>query len=112
MEIMQNEAGEDCLVAYSLGDFTSDFSYENSNLELILNIQLYYDGENDEVSLYKVDYVPIYMNDYGSKNKTNRYKLLDMKNEIANYGRDGSTLDKATYDKLVRGIDRLNEIIE
>ena len=112
MEIMQNEAGEDCLVAYSLGDFTSDFSYENSNLELILNIQLYYDGENDEVSLYKVDYVPIYMNDYGSKNKTNRYKLLDMKNEIANYGRDESTLDKATYDKLVRGIDRLNEIIE
>ena len=52
------------------------------------------------------------MNDYGSKNKTNRYKLLDIKNEIANYGRDGSTLDKATYDKLVRGIDRLNEIIE
>lgn len=63
-------------------DFTSDFSYENSNLELILNIQLYYDGENDEVSLYKVDYVPIYMNDYGSKNKTNRYKLLDMKMKL------------------------------
>lgn len=112
MEIMQNKEGEDCLVAYSLGDFTSDFSYENSNLELVLNIQIYYDAEKDKVSLYKVDYVPIYMNDYGSKNKTNRYKLLDMKNEIANYGKKGSTLDKDTYEKLIRGIDRLNEIID
>lgn len=112
MEILQNKEGKDCLVAYSLGDFTSDFSYENSNLELILNIQIYYDVENDLASLYKVDYVPIYMNDYGAKNTVNRYKLLDMKNEIANYGKERSSLDKVTYDKLVRGIDRLNEILK
>ena len=112
MEILQNKDGKDCLVAYSLGDFTSDFSYENSNLELILNIQIYYDAENNIASLYKVDYVPIYMNDYGSKNAVNRYKLLDMKREIANYGKEGSSLDKATYDKLIRGIDRLNEILK
>lgn len=93
------------------GDFTSDFSSENSNLELILNIQLYYNVQEDKVSLYKVDYVPIYMNDYAAGNKTNRFKLLDMKNEIANYGKIGSTIDKKTYDKLVRGIDRLNKII-
>ena len=44
--------------------------------------------------------------------KKNRYKLLDMKNEIANYGKERSSLDKVTYDKLVRGIDRLNEILK
>ena len=93
------------------GDFTSDFSSENSNLELILNIQLYYNIEEDKVSLYKVDYVPIYMNDYGKSNKTNKFKLLDMKNEIANYGKMGSMIDKKTYEKLIRGIDRLNGII-
>jgi len=27
-----------------------------------------------------------------------------LKNEIANYGVEGSNLDKGTYDKLVRGI--------
>ena len=112
MKILQNKEGKDCLVAYSLGDFTSDFSYENSNLELVLNIQIYYDAESDNVSLYKVDYTPIYMNDYGRQNTINRYKLLDLKNEIANYGKDGSDIDKKTYDKLVRGIDRLNGIIE
>ena len=77
-----------------------------------MNIQLYYNSEDNKVSLYKVDYVPIYMNDYGIKYNTNRYKLLDMKNEIIRYGEDGSTLDKKTYEKLVRGIDRLNAIIQ
>lgn len=112
MEIIQNSEGKDCLVAYSLGDYTSDFESENSNLELILNIQLFYDVEEDKVSLYKVDYIPIYMNDYGAKQTVNRYKLLDMKTEIANYGIEGSNLDKETYEKLVRGIDRLNGIIK
>lgn len=112
MEIIQNSEGQDCLIAYSLGDFTSDFESENSNLELILNVQLFYNAEENKVSLYKVDYVPVYMNDYGSKQTVNRYKLLDIKNEIANYGIEGSTLDKETYDKLVRGIDRLNSIIK
>lgn len=112
MEIIKNSEEEDCLVAYSLGDFTSDFKSENANLELILNIALYYDAENNKMSLYKADYVPIFMNDYGSKYKQNRYKLLDMKNEIANYGKEGSNLDKKTYEKLVRGIDKLNSIIK
>lgn len=112
MEIIKNNEGEDCLIAYSLGDYTSDFQSENSNLELILNIQLYYNSEENKVSLYKADYIPIYMNDYGIKYKKNRYKLLDMKNEIANFGKDVSTLDKKTYEKLVRGIDRLNVIIQ
>lgn len=112
MEIIQNNEGKDCLVAYSLGDYTSDFESENSNLELILNIQLFYDVEEDTVSLYKVDYIPIYMNDYGIKKKSDRYKLLDIKQEVANYGSDVSILDKKTYEKLVRGIDRLNRIIQ
>ena len=82
MEILKNKEGQDCLVAYSLGDFTSDFSYENSNLELVLNIQIYFDAETDTVSLYKVDYTPIYMNDYGKQNTINRYKFLDLKKKL------------------------------
>lgn len=112
MEIVKNNEGEDCLVAYSLGDFTSDFANENASTQIILNISLFYDAENDKMSLYKVDYVPVYMQDYGKKYKQNRFKLLDMKKEIANYGKDGSSIDKKTYEKLVRGIDRVNNIIQ
>lgn len=112
MEIIKNSEGKDCLVAYSLGNFTSDFSNDNSNLEIILNIELYFNAQENEVKLYKVDYIPIYMNDYGSKYNVNRYKLLDMKNEIINYGKEDSNLDKKTYNKLINGIDKLNEIIK
>lgn len=110
MEIIQNSNFKDCFVAYSLGDYTSDFTIENANLELILNLQIFVDKEG-KAQIYKVDYTPVYMNDMGIENKENRYKILDMKKEIANYGTEGSTIDKKTYEKLVRGVDRLNSII-
>ena len=110
MEIKKNDEGKDCFVAYSLGDFTSDFESENANLELILNFQIYMDKDKN-VSIYKVDYTPVYMTDLGVKNE-NRYKILDMKNEIANYDTENSKIDKRTYDKLVRGLDKLKNIIK
>ncbi len=110
MEVMQNKDFKDCFVAYSIGDYTSDFTIENANLELILNIQIYVDKEG-KATLYKVDYTPVYMFDKGSEYKEDRFKILDMKAEIADYGLDTSNIDKNTYDKLVRGVDRLNSIL-
>lgn len=111
MEMIENEEGEQCFVAYSLGDYTSDFESEMSNLELILNIQIFVDKEGN-ASIYKVDYTPIYMNDFGTKLKENRFKILDMKKEILNYGTDESEIDKKTYEKLLKGIEKLKQIIE
>ncbi len=110
MEVVQNQDFKDCFIAYSIGDYTSDFAIENSNLELILNIQIFVDKEG-VASLYKVDYTPVYMLDKGSKFKENRFKILDMKSEIANYDTNISTIDKNTYEKLIRGVDRLNSIL-
>ena len=106
MEVIQNQDFKDCFVAYSIGDYTSDFTIENANL----NIQIFVDKEG-VASLYKVDYTPVYMIDKGTEYKEERYKILDMKAEIADYGSDTSTIDKNTYDKLVRGVDRLNSIL-
>ncbi len=110
MDVVQNSNFKDCFVAYSVGDYTSDFTIENANLELILNIQIFVDTEG-QASLYKVDYTPVYMHDKGSSYKENRFKILDMKAEIANFGSETSSIDKKTYDKLVRGVDRLNSIL-
>lgn len=110
MEVVQNQDFKDCFIAYSVGDYTSDFSVENANLELILNIQIYVDKDGN-ASLYKVDYTPVYMFDKGSKCNESRFKILDMKKEIANFDTDGSEIDKNTYEKLVRGVDRLNSIL-
>ena len=111
MEVVQNKDFKDCFVAYSIGDYTSDFTVENANLELILNIQIYVDKDG-KATIYKVDYTPVYMQDKGAKYKENRFKILDMKKEIANYGLDTSEIDKKTYEKLVRGVDKLNSILE
>ena len=51
------------------------------------------------------------MFDKGSKYKENRFKILDMKKEIADYASEASEIDKSTYEKLVRGVDRLNSIL-
>ena len=110
MEVIKNQDGKDCFVAYSIGDFTSDFSNENANLELILNMQVYVDTEGNS-EIYRVDYTPIYMLDKGYKIEKDRFKILDMKQEIANYEFNNNLLDKDTYEKLVRGIDRLNRIV-
>lgn len=111
MEVIQNKEFKDCFVAYSLGDYTSDFTIENANLELILNIQIFIDKEG-KASIYKIDYTPVYMHDKGYSHKENRYKILDMKKEIAMYGTEESDIDKKTYEKLIRGVDRLNSIIK
>ncbi len=110
MEVKQNSNGKDCFVAYSIGDFTSDFESENANLELILNFQIYVDKDGN-TTLYKVDYTPVYMIDWGVKAE-NRYQILDLKKEIANYQTEESNIDKRTYEKLVRGIERLKNIVK
>lgn len=110
MDIVQNNNFSDCFIAYSIGDYTSDFTIENANLELILNLQIYVNTEG-KASLYKVDYTPVYMWDKGVKFTENRFKILDMKKEIADFGLESSQIDKNTYDKLVRGVDRLNSIL-
>ena len=110
MEMVQNEDGQDCFIAYSLGDYTSDFAVENANLELILNMQIFVDKDG-KASIYKIDYTPVYMEDYGTKFTENRFKILDMKKEISNYDTENSTIDKKTYEKLIRGINKLQEVL-
>ena len=110
MEVVKNKEGKDCFIGYSLGDFTSEFENENANLELILNLQIFVDTEGN-ASIYKVDYTPVYMIDYGKENAENRFKILDMKSEIANFETNKSTITQEIYDKLIRGLERLNSII-
>ena len=110
MEIIKNNDGKDCLVGYSLGDFTSDFENENSNLELILDLQIYVDTEGN-ASLYKVDYTPIYMIDFGKDYYEKRFKILDVKSEISDYEKNDSIITEDDYNKLINAVDRLSEII-
>ena len=96
IETIKNKEDEDCIVAYSLGNFTSN-GLEN-NMELILNFDLYVDENN--IILYSVDYVPIYMRDEGADNTENRYKLVDVNKEVKDYEDGNQNIEEGFYQKL------------
>ena len=112
MEIMQNSEGKNVLVAYSLGNYISGETMDISKIELVLNIELRKNGETGEVVLSKVDYKPIYVFDNGTKAE-DRYELIDMKETAKAYAEGNKKIvNKATYNKLVEGLKKLEGIIK
>ncbi len=112
MEIMQNSEGKNVLVAYSLGNYISGETMDISKIELVLNIELRRSGETGEVVLSKVDYKPIYVLDNGTKAE-DRYELIDMKETAKAYAEGNKKIvNKATYNKLVEGLKKLEGIIK
>lgn len=112
MEIVQNSEGKNVLVAYSLGNYISGETMDISKIELVLNIELRKNGETGEVVLSKVDYKPIYVLDNGTKAE-DRYELIDMKETAKAYAEGNKKIvNKATYNKLVEGLKKLEGIIK
>ena len=111
MEVRQNKEGENVFIAYSIGTYISTLSAEEARTELVLNIELRKSGKDGKVYLNKVDYTPIYMLDNG-ESAENRFELVDMKSTAMEYTNSGSTqtISRETYDKLVEGLNRLNEL--
>ena len=111
MEVRQNKDGENVFIAYSIGTYISTLSAEEARTELVLNIELRKSGKDGKVYLNKVDYTPIYMLDNG-ESAENRFELVDMKSTAMEYTNSGSTqtISRETYDKLVEGLNRLNEL--
>ena len=111
MEVRQNKDGENVFIAYSIGTYISTLSAEEARTELVLNIELRKSGKDGKVYLNKVDYTPIYMLDNG-ESAENRFELIDMKSTAMEYTNSGSTqtISRETYNKLVKGLNRLNEL--
>lgn len=111
MEVRQNKDGENIFIAYSIGTYISTLSAEEARTELVLNIELRKSGKDGKVYLNKVDYTPIYMLDNG-ESAENRFELVDMKSTAMGYTTGGDTqkITRETYDKLVEGLNRLNEL--
>ena len=110
MEVRKNADGENVFIAYSIGTYISTLSSEEARTELVINIELRKSGKNGKVYLNKVDYTPIYVLDNGVEAQ-NRIELIDMKSYATSYTGENDKITRSTYDNLVRGLDRLNEIL-
>lgn len=112
MEIKKNLKGENVLIAYSLGNYISTINYDNSKIELVLNIEIRKSIEEQKVILTKVEYTPIYVLDNGEKAK-NRYQLIDMKAVAMAYANGNTSIvSKNTYNKLIEGIKLLENVLK
>ena len=111
MEIRKNKDGKDVFVAYSLGNYISSLTYEDANVELILNMEIAKTKDMDHAELQSVDYTPIYVLDRGA-NAQDRYVLQDMKKLAKDYA-DGNrdTISRATYDSIISKLDKLNSLL-
>ena len=112
MEVRQNKDGENVFIAYSIGTYISTLAAEEARTELVLNIELRKSGKDGKVTLNKVDYTPIYMLDNGEQAE-DRFKLIDMKGTATSYA-SGNTdiVTRETYDKLVKALKKLNDILK
>ena len=111
MEVRENSEGQNIFIAYSTGNFISSREYKNSNIEMILDIELTKDSKTGETKLTKVTYTPIYLLDRG-KDSEQRYKLLDVKKEIERY-ENGNTenISEEEYEKLLQALIDIDKLI-
>lgn len=108
---LEDGTTKDCFVIYSLGNFMSGQTKENTRNSIILNIDIMKNGETGQIVLNKVEYVPIYM--YKSPTGTvKKYRVLDIEKSIANFesGQDKS-IGQATYITLKNELNKIRAVI-
>ena len=111
MEIRKNEQGKDVFIAYSTGNYISASEYKHSNIEMILDIQITKNPKTQETKLTKVTYTPLYLLDRGAKAEQ-RFKLLDVKNEIKNYEKGyGQNITEKEYEELLKALINIDNLI-
>lgn len=101
---------KDGFVIYSLGNFISAQKQENTRNTILLDLQITKNPEG-KISIDKVEYTPLYVYDKGA-GKPQRYKILDIRQTIANYenGTDTS-IGATTYKTLQTELAKIESIM-
>lgn len=95
-------------VIYSLGNFMSGQTIENTRTSIILNLKLTKHGDTNKFTIDEVIYTPIYT--YTSPNYKN-YKVLDIQKAIYNYENNLETpINQTDYNLLKKELEKVNSI--
>ena len=98
---------KEVFVAYSLGNFLASDTEPYTQSSVVLNLSFTKDLDTGETTLSGVDYVPVYLADYGEE-LNNRFQTLDINQSIALY--ESSYLGKvseSTYNAMLEALDDL-----
>ena len=103
-------------VIYSMGNFFSAQTYENTRNTLILNIQVRKDGKTNQISIDNATYTPVYVYDNNSGQNPNangqdRYELLDIETIISQYEAGIGNWNQTMYNLAKTELERTKNIV-
>lgn len=75
-------AQKEVFIAYSLGNFFSAMTTENTQESCVLNLEFLMDAETGEISLGEIDYLPVYLLDKGENAAAPRYEVLPIRSAL------------------------------
>lgn len=107
LEVRKNSEGKNVFIANSLGNIIS----ENSNLGMILEVEIIRSEKVGGTILSKVIYTPVYTIDNGVKSN-NRYEIVDIRDTIKIYeNEDNTVVSKSIYNILKKELNKLETLI-
>ncbi len=108
---LEDGTTKECFVIYALGNFICDQNAENTRNSIILNLTItkHTDGN---ISIDKINYVPIYMYKNTSI-KTRGMRLIDINKAISDFeAKIEGAVDVNLYDLLKKQLSKIISIIE
>ena len=100
---------KDGFLIYSLGNFISGQTKENTKDSIILNLKITKNSQTNKISIDDYSYIPVYMYK-GSSGK--KYKLLDINKSIKSFESGSSSISKSTYNTLKTELNKINDILD
>ena len=103
MEVRKNSEGKNVFIANAMGNILS----ANSNLGMILDIEIIRSEKAGGTILSKVIYTPTY-----TYKNNNKYEILDIRETIKTYENEDDTIvSKKTYNTLKKELEKLETLI-
>ena len=95
------------VTAYSLGNFIAGYDGGDTNLSILLNIEI--TKEDHQCYISKISYRPLYILD--KKTQKNRFVVLDILDSINEYQmKKAGAVDEETYYKLIEALNKAKEL--
>lgn len=102
---------KDGFVIYSLGNFMSGQNANYTRQSVILDIQLTKKGKDNTISIDSVKYSPIYMYNIYAGKSMNRFKIMDIEEEIKKYDEGDTTIGAQLYNTLVSELEHIYKVV-
>lgn len=107
---LEDGTEKDGFLIYSLGNFVSGQTKQYTNHSIILNLKITKHGDDGKITIDDVTYTPIYVDNRGSS-ADERFKILDIKQEIASYDAGDANISKFLYNKLKSALETTDKIL-